>query len=129
MATRSRPAEAGADSIFESCPLERVARDAHAASHHIAMTPNNYVLLGRIGLGLDPKRRESETGALEGATRPTGRRRKENPARPFERAGSIIQTLLQIPFRNPPLSARGCASCAGRTAPASPPPTPSPAGT
>jgi alkylation response protein AidB-like acyl-CoA dehydrogenase len=48
-------AEAGAVSIFESCPLERAVRDVHAASHHIAMTPNNYVLLGRIGLGLEPE--------------------------------------------------------------------------
>jgi alkylation response protein AidB-like acyl-CoA dehydrogenase len=45
--------EAGAVSIFESCPLERAVRDAHAASHHVAMTPNNYTALGRIGLGLD----------------------------------------------------------------------------
>jgi indole-3-acetate monooxygenase len=48
-------AEAGAVSIFESCPLERAVRDVHAASHHVAMTPNNYVLLGRIGLGLEPE--------------------------------------------------------------------------
>jgi alkylation response protein AidB-like acyl-CoA dehydrogenase len=47
--------EAGAVSIFESCPLERALRDVHAASHHIAMTPNNYVVLGRIGLGLEPE--------------------------------------------------------------------------
>ena len=42
--------EAGAPSIFESCPLERAVRDAHAANHHVAMTPNNYIALGRIGL-------------------------------------------------------------------------------
>jgi indole-3-acetate monooxygenase len=47
--------EAGAVSIFESCLLERALRDVHAASHHVAMTPNNYVVLGRIGLGLEPE--------------------------------------------------------------------------
>ncbi|MGX9431263.1 MULTISPECIES: acyl-CoA dehydrogenase family protein [Bradyrhizobium] len=47
-------AEAGAISVFESCPLERALRDIQAASQHVAMSPNNYVVSGRIRLGLDP---------------------------------------------------------------------------
>ncbi len=47
-------ADAGAISIFESCPLERALRDIQAASQHVAMSPNNYVVSGRIRLGLDP---------------------------------------------------------------------------
>ncbi|MBR0874719.1 acyl-CoA dehydrogenase family protein [Bradyrhizobium tropiciagri] len=47
-------ASAGAAAIFESCALERAARDAHAAAKHIAMSPNNYVTAGRLALGLDP---------------------------------------------------------------------------
>ena len=46
--------EAGAVSIFESCLLERAVRDINAASQHVAMSQNNYAVLGRIGLGLDP---------------------------------------------------------------------------
>jgi alkylation response protein AidB-like acyl-CoA dehydrogenase len=46
-------AEAGALSIFEACPLERYVRDVHAAIRHIAMSPNNYTVVGRRGLGLD----------------------------------------------------------------------------
>lgn len=47
-------AEAGAVTIFESSPLERASRDVHAAVKHIAMSPNNYVVAGRLALGLDP---------------------------------------------------------------------------
>src|SRR5262249_51877698 len=47
-------AETGAASIFETCPIERFARDIHAAVKHVAMTPNSYVVSGRLGLGLDP---------------------------------------------------------------------------
>jgi alkylation response protein AidB-like acyl-CoA dehydrogenase len=47
-------AETGAATIFESCAIERFARDIHAAVKHIAMTPNSYVWAGRIGFGLDP---------------------------------------------------------------------------
>jgi alkylation response protein AidB-like acyl-CoA dehydrogenase len=47
-------AETGAASIFETCPLERFVRDVHAAVKHAAMSPNSYVVAGRIGLGLDP---------------------------------------------------------------------------
>ena len=47
-------AEAGAATIFENSPIERFVRDVHAAVKHIAMSPNNYVVSGRVGLGLDP---------------------------------------------------------------------------
>lgn len=47
-------AELGAASIFESCPIERFARDVQAAVKHVAMTPNSYIVSGRLGLGLDP---------------------------------------------------------------------------
>jgi alkylation response protein AidB-like acyl-CoA dehydrogenase len=47
-------AEAGAVSIFESCPLERALRDIQTASQHVAMSPNNYIVAGRVRLGLDP---------------------------------------------------------------------------
>ncbi len=46
-------AVAGTVSIFESAPLERRARDVHAAAKHIAMSPNCYVVAGRICMGLD----------------------------------------------------------------------------
>jgi indole-3-acetate monooxygenase len=45
---------AGAVSIFETCALERAVRDARAAARHVAMSPGNYVIGGRITLGLDP---------------------------------------------------------------------------
>jgi alkylation response protein AidB-like acyl-CoA dehydrogenase len=47
-------AEAGATAIFEASPIERFVRDVHAAVKHIAMNPNNYLVSGRVGLGLDP---------------------------------------------------------------------------
>jgi alkylation response protein AidB-like acyl-CoA dehydrogenase len=47
-------AEAGTGSIFETSPIERYVRDIQAATKHFAMTPNNYVVSGRVGLGLDP---------------------------------------------------------------------------
>jgi alkylation response protein AidB-like acyl-CoA dehydrogenase len=45
---------AGAVSIFESCALERAGRDVRAAARHIAISPNNYMVGGRVALGLDP---------------------------------------------------------------------------
>ena len=45
---------AAATSIFEASPLERAIRDTHAATKHIAMSPNIYGVAGRIALGLDP---------------------------------------------------------------------------
>ena len=45
---------AGAESIFETSPLERAARDVRAAARHIAVSPGNYVVGGRMALGLDP---------------------------------------------------------------------------
>jgi alkylation response protein AidB-like acyl-CoA dehydrogenase len=47
-------AAAGAASIWEDHPLERQVRDIQAAAKHIAMSPNNHVVSGRICLGLDP---------------------------------------------------------------------------
>jgi indole-3-acetate monooxygenase len=47
-------ADLGAAAIFEKCALERAVRDVHAAVKHIAMSPNNYIVAGRLGLGLDP---------------------------------------------------------------------------
>jgi alkylation response protein AidB-like acyl-CoA dehydrogenase len=47
-------AAAGAAAIFEACPLERAVRDVHAAAKHVAMSPANVVLSGRLALGLDP---------------------------------------------------------------------------
>ena len=44
----------GAVAILESFPLERCVRDVHAAAKHIAMSPNNYVVAGRLALGLEP---------------------------------------------------------------------------
>jgi indole-3-acetate monooxygenase len=46
--------ETGAASIFETSPLERAVRDVHAAAKHIAMSPNNYIVVGRLAFGLDP---------------------------------------------------------------------------
>ncbi len=45
---------AGTSSILETSPLERQIRDIHAASRHVAASPNNYVVAGRVHLGLDP---------------------------------------------------------------------------
>jgi alkylation response protein AidB-like acyl-CoA dehydrogenase len=45
---------AGATANFESSPLERCLRDVLAASQHIALVANNYVLGGRVLLGLEP---------------------------------------------------------------------------
>jgi alkylation response protein AidB-like acyl-CoA dehydrogenase len=47
-------ADAGAVTIFERCGLERAVRDVHAAVKHAAMNANNYIVTGRLGLGLDP---------------------------------------------------------------------------
>jgi indole-3-acetate monooxygenase len=44
----------GTASIFETSILERCVRDVHAATKHIAMSPNSYVIGGRVALGLDP---------------------------------------------------------------------------
>jgi alkylation response protein AidB-like acyl-CoA dehydrogenase len=47
-------AAAGAVSIFETCTIERAVRDVRAAARHVAISPNNYVVGGRVALGLDP---------------------------------------------------------------------------
>jgi alkylation response protein AidB-like acyl-CoA dehydrogenase len=46
-------AAAGAVAIFETCALERAARDVRALAKHVAMSPNNYIIAGQLGLGLD----------------------------------------------------------------------------
>jgi alkylation response protein AidB-like acyl-CoA dehydrogenase len=46
--------DAGTASIFETGTLERSVRDIHAAIKHVAMTPNSYVVAGRLRLGLEP---------------------------------------------------------------------------
>ena len=46
--------EAGASAIFEGNPLERAGRDINAAIKHVAMSPQNYHVAGRINLGMDP---------------------------------------------------------------------------
>ncbi|RXH12439.1 acyl-CoA dehydrogenase family protein [Bradyrhizobium guangzhouense] len=43
----------GAAAIFETCALERAARDTRAVAKHIAMSPNNYIVAGQFGLGLE----------------------------------------------------------------------------
>lgn len=45
--------EAGASAIFETNALERAGRDLHAAVKHVAMSPQSYVVAGRLNLGLD----------------------------------------------------------------------------
>jgi alkylation response protein AidB-like acyl-CoA dehydrogenase len=47
-------AEAGASTIFENNPLERAGRDINAAVRHIAVSPQSYIVAGRLRLGLDP---------------------------------------------------------------------------
>ena len=47
-------ADAGTAAIFEAGTLERSVRDVHAATKHVAMSPNNYTVAGRLKLGLDP---------------------------------------------------------------------------
>jgi alkylation response protein AidB-like acyl-CoA dehydrogenase len=49
----SLAAEAGTAAIFESTALERAVRDVHAAVKHVAMTPNTYIVAGRLSLGLN----------------------------------------------------------------------------
>jgi indole-3-acetate monooxygenase len=46
--------ETGASAIFESNGLERAGRDINAAVKHVAMSPQSYILAGRLHLGLDP---------------------------------------------------------------------------
>jgi alkylation response protein AidB-like acyl-CoA dehydrogenase len=46
--------EAGASAIFEGNPLERAGRDINAAVKHVAMNPQNYLVAGRVNLGMDP---------------------------------------------------------------------------
>ena len=45
---------AGSAAILDSIGLERALRDIQAATKHIAMSPNLYVVSGRLSVGLDP---------------------------------------------------------------------------
>ena len=47
-------AAAGSAAIFETGRLERCQRDMLAATKHVAMTPNTFIAVGRIRLGLGP---------------------------------------------------------------------------
>jgi alkylation response protein AidB-like acyl-CoA dehydrogenase len=46
-------ADAGTAAIFETGTLERSVRDVHAATKHVAMSPNSYTVAGRLTLGLE----------------------------------------------------------------------------
>src|ERR1035438_1352642 len=43
--------ETGASAIFESSALERAGRDINAAVKHVAMSPQSYIVAGRLHLG------------------------------------------------------------------------------
>lgn len=44
----------GAAAIFESGPMAGRLRDLRAAVQHVAVSPNNFTIAGRLRLGLDP---------------------------------------------------------------------------
>ena len=44
----------GGTSVYESCPIQRSFRDAHAAAQHIQVQSANFETGGRVLLGLDP---------------------------------------------------------------------------
>lgn len=44
----------GGTALYESSPLQRCLRDAHAATQHVMLNPVNYEVHGRMMLGLDP---------------------------------------------------------------------------
>jgi alkylation response protein AidB-like acyl-CoA dehydrogenase len=44
----------GATAVYESCPLQRCFRDAHAAAQHIQAHSANFESGGRVMLGLEP---------------------------------------------------------------------------
>jgi alkylation response protein AidB-like acyl-CoA dehydrogenase len=44
----------GGTSVYESCPLQRCFRDAHAAAQHVQVHSVNFETTGRVMLGLDP---------------------------------------------------------------------------
>jgi len=47
-------AETGAAAIFETVADRALCPRRSCGGKHIAMNPNNYVVSGRLGLGLDP---------------------------------------------------------------------------
>lgn len=44
----------GGTALYETSVLQRCLRDAHAATQHIMLAPQNYETAGRVMLGLDP---------------------------------------------------------------------------
>jgi alkylation response protein AidB-like acyl-CoA dehydrogenase len=44
---------AGTAALLESGPLARRLRDLRAAVQHVAVSPHNFILAGRLRLGLD----------------------------------------------------------------------------
>ena len=44
----------GGTAVYESCPLQRCFRDAHAAAQHVQIQSGNFETIGRVLLGLDP---------------------------------------------------------------------------
>jgi alkylation response protein AidB-like acyl-CoA dehydrogenase len=44
----------GGTSVYESCPLQRCFRDAHAAVQHVQVQSGNFETCGRVLLGLEP---------------------------------------------------------------------------
>ncbi len=43
----------GGTSVYESCPLQRCFRDAHAAAQHVQVQSGNFETVGRVLLGLE----------------------------------------------------------------------------
>jgi alkylation response protein AidB-like acyl-CoA dehydrogenase len=44
----------GGTAVYESCPLQRCFRDAHAAAQHVQIQAGNFETAGRVLLGLEP---------------------------------------------------------------------------
>jgi len=95
-------AEAGAGAIFETSRIERFIRDVHAAVKHIAMSPNSYVVSGRVALGLDPGTPRFLTGCVLFAPH----RRTIDPERPT----SFANCLKRLPTRSATRSTMGCSN-------------------
>jgi hypothetical protein len=55
-----RTTETGASAIFESSTLERAGRDLNAVVKRVAMSPQSYIVAGRLHLGLDAGAMRSE---------------------------------------------------------------------
>ena len=44
----------GGTAVYETCPLQRCFRDAHAAAQHVQVQSGNFETGGRVLLGLEP---------------------------------------------------------------------------